>query len=362
MTDPRASADAPQKVPRVKLDARELELARLPDGSVVVKRGVREVLVRDPEAAALLEELATLLDGTRSAEATLAAVEPERRGQAVQLLKLLVERRLLGDAETADTADARFWATFGPRGETGAESLRAARVTVLGGDPVARDHVAQLILCDLGTIDVVPLPVAAADDDAEGWLRGLEESRNGDGRVHRVEPAHGLESIARASLVCATSDAGLTGALTDANREALAAGVPFLPAWVAELVGYVGPLTEPFDTACLRCYQLRVESNSDHPDSVRALREQRERHPSARDASGLLPPMASVVGAIASMEAVKRLTGVAPSDTVGRVVEVNLVSFASRVRRVLKLPRCPDCSGVMRTPSVALAKGPQVPW
>jgi bacteriocin biosynthesis cyclodehydratase domain-containing protein len=358
---PPSAADAIVTGRSVKLDARELELARLSDGSVVVKRGVREVLLRDPAAGALLEELAELLDGTRTVEALLAAVEVNRRDSAVQLLKMLVERRLLGDAGVPDTAEARFWATFGAYGASAPERLGAARVTVLGGDTVARGLVAQLLACGVGTIDLIPEPALISREDTEAWLAEIQSRSNGDGRVHRVDPADASGSVAGCTLLCAASDDGQSAALTDANREALAAEVPFLPVWVAELIGYIGPASDPFDTACLRCYQLRAESNSGHPDIVRALREQRERNPTVRDASGLLPPMAAAVSAVAAMEAVKRITRFTPCDAVGRVIEVNLVSFTSRVRRVLKLPRCPDCSDVMRRRSVALARGPQVP-
>ncbi len=349
------------EVPGVKLDARELELARLPDGSVVAKRGVYEVLLRDPEEGALLQELAGLLDGTRSADAALAAVGEERRGQAVQVLRLLVERRLLDEAGAAGTPETRFWSTFGPYGAAAPDRLAAARVTVVGADLVARGLVGQLTACGVGAIDIVPEPALIVRDDADRWLHEVEQEGNGRGRIRGVDPDRLAGSIAGCTLLCAASDSGLRGALMDANREALAAGVPFLPAWIGELVGYVGPLTEPFETACLRCFQLRAESNSAHPDALRALSEERERNPDARDTSGLLPPMAAAVSAVAAMEAVKRISGIAPSDTVGRLVEVNVVSFASRVRRVLKLPRCPDCSDVMRRPPVSLVRGPQVP-
>jgi bacteriocin biosynthesis cyclodehydratase domain-containing protein len=345
----------------VKLDARELELARLPDGSVVAKRGVREVLLRDPEQGALLQEMAGLLDGTRSAEAAVAAFGAERREEAVQVLRFLMERRLLEDAGTDGSPEGRFWATFGPFGAAAPERLSAARVTVLGGDLVGRGLVTQLLACGVGTVDVVPEPGLTGRDDADAWLREAGRGQNGHGRVRHVDPRDAEGSIAGCALLCATSDDGLRGALTDANRDALAARVPFLPAWVADLVGHVGPLTEPYDTACLRCYQLRAESNGARPDAMRALRDAREDDRARRDTSGLLPPMAAAVSAVAAMEAVKRIGGVAPSDAVGRLIEINLVSFASHVRRVLKLPRCPDCSDVMRRAPVSLARGPQVP-
>jgi bacteriocin biosynthesis cyclodehydratase domain-containing protein len=355
MSDGPAAVRPSATAPAVALDARELELARLEDGSVVAKRGMREVLLSDAAAGALLIEVAELLDGTRSAEDVLAAVAPERRGQAVQILRLLLERRLLPDAGASDSPQARFWSSFGAYGAPGPERLRSARVTVLGGGALARTLVEQLVASGVGTIDVVPEPALTDSLDAVEWLRG----RRADARVRRVDPAEANGAIAGCTLLCATGDGGLGSAMADANRAALAAGVPFLPIWIADLAGHVGPLTEPFETACLRCYELRVESNSDHPDVVRALREQRE--PGARDSAGFLPPMAAAVSAIAAMEVLKRIAGVAPSDTVGRAIEINLVSFECRPHRVLKLPRCPDCSDIMRMPSVALTVGPQVP-
>ena len=88
------------------LDARDLELVRLPDGSVVAKRGVREVRLKDPAAGALLEDVAELLDGMRTPEAVLAAVPGELRPLAIELLAFLIERRLLTDAGSPDTAEA----------------------------------------------------------------------------------------------------------------------------------------------------------------------------------------------------------------------------------------------------------------
>ena len=44
------------------------------------------------------------------------------------------------------------------------------------------------------------------------------------------------------------------------------------------------------------------------------------------------------------MEALKFLAGYPPCDVAGRMIELNLISFSATVRRILKVPRCPDCS------------------
>jgi molybdopterin-synthase adenylyltransferase len=333
------------------LDATGLELVRLSDGSVLAKRGVREVRVRDAAACALLDRLAPLLDGTRTAGDVLAALPEEERGQAIDVLAFLLERRLAGDAGIPDTAEARFWLSFGGYGVPAPARLRSSCVSVVGAGLIARVLVEQLLACGVGRVEVLPAPPG---EDA--WLDDLVAASNGAGTVRRAGAL-----TPEASLLCAAADAGESAALMDANRQALEADIPFLPVWAAELVGYVGPLTEPFDTACLRCYQLRLESNSPHPEVVRALREHRAVTPDAGDASGLLPPMATALGAVAAMEAVKRLGGFAPADVIGHVIELNLVSFGSRVRRVLKLPRCPECSDTVRRGPVALTRGPQIP-
>jgi bacteriocin biosynthesis cyclodehydratase domain-containing protein len=94
---------------------------------------------------------------------------------------------------------------------------------------------------------------------------------------------------------------------------------------------------------------------------MRALREHRLENGAVPDASGVLAPMISAVAGIAAMEVAKRVGGFVPTDTAGRIVELNLVSFACDVRRVLKVPRCPECSDMTRRPAVALTLGPQIP-
>jgi len=94
---------------------------------------------------------------------------------------------------------------------------------------------------------------------------------------------------------------------------------------------------------------------------ARAVRKHLSIDPEARAAVGLLPPMASVLGGIAAMEALKCLGGFIPSDALGQILEVNLIALGATSRRVLKVPRCPDCSEQSRRAPMALTHGPQIP-
>jgi thiazole/oxazole-forming peptide maturase SagC family component len=212
----------------------------------------------------------------------------------------------------------------------------------------------------VGSIELVDHPSLANRLTPSDWANGHGRvRRDASQRVQLLSELPDASHAAGTSLVCATSDLGAPEALLEANRLALAAAVPFLPAWVSEMIGYVGPLNHPGETACLRCYQLRLDSNDTRREITQAVRAQTG---SANDRTGLLPPMAAVVGEIAAVEVVKALGGFAPPDAVGRQIEINLVSFAARVRRVLKAPRCPDCSDVMARTPIALAVGPRIPY
>ncbi|MGV9774317.1 TOMM precursor leader peptide-binding protein, partial [Streptosporangium sp. NPDC003464] len=154
-------------------------------------------------------------------------------------------------------------------------------------------------------------------------------------------------------LWCAAADGPADPALAEVARRALDARAVLLPVWIDDLVIRVGPLTHPFDTACLRCYLLRADSDDVWREAHALLRAQ----PSP--GAGFLPSIPAVAGEIAATEAVKHLAGL-PVTTCGRVIEVSLVPFHSAVRRVLRVPRCPDCSGTARQGAPVITHGSQL--
>jgi hypothetical protein len=145
-------------------------------------------------------------------------------------------------------------------------------------------------------------------------------------------------------LVVATSDDGV-GTLLRLNREAAAAGRPFLPAWVVGPGGRVGPLVVPGETACLRC-AVEGAPDGDGGDGGDGR--------SGRS-------IAALVGHVVAAEVVKYVAGAPSSDAVGLAIRIDLAPFGGTVRRVLKRPRCPDCSDIARSGTPAVLAGPQIP-
>lgn len=331
------------------MDGRGLQAIRVDDARVVLKRGMRELLISGESICALAEHVVPRLDGV-SREQLLEAFPSAWHAGVEHLLAMLLERGLIGEEEGGGgpaTAQEAFFADFGSGGAQAPARLAAAHVAVLGVNLVTQALVRGLRGSGVGRVTLVSHPQL---DGTSAPTDAAASASNGGGE----EP---LDEI---DLVCAGSDLGLGEALLQSNRDALAARRPFLPCWMSELVGHVGPLVHPFQTPCLRCYSLRVDSNDALADVTNAVRRHVTGSAGAGPPPRLLAPMAHVVGDVAAMEAIKLLGRFVPSDTVGRAIELDLVSFASRSRRVLRLPRCPDCSRVMDAPGLTVRVGPAV--
>ncbi len=326
-----------------------IHVVPISDDQVAVKSGVREVLIKGPGIRRVAESVVPLLDGECTRAEILDGLDEPSREQADKLIESLTARGFVGDAGRDDTQQD-FYANF-PATADAPACLAAASVAVFGHTYAARSLVRGLLEVGVGDVLVV----------ATGPVGPVDAWPSDDDRLRVTADHPSDDEVGRLSVLCATHDFGPPDVLLDTARLALRSRVPFLPVWLSDMVGHVGPLTHPFDTACLRCYLLRTDSNNPRYPVSTAIRERLAELPDAARSTGMLPPMAGVLGEIAAVEVVKLLTGFAPNDTVAHAVEINLVSFQTAVRRVLKVPRCPDCGEVsVRGPRV-LTVGPQIP-
>lgn len=327
--------------------ARGVAVVPVGDHRFLLKRGVTQLLVFGSEAG-VASALIGLLDGTREEDEAIAALPEHQQPVARKLLDALNARRLLTREEDScghsDPNQRAFYTNFGPVGRTAPGALADAHAVIHGSGVVTRQLVGALLELGLGRV------TAVEDPDLRGtpgeWLR--------DDRLEVLEAAP--NELSGVDLLVAADDHGREESLVAVGRRALAAELPFLPVWLADMVGYVGPLTQRYETACLRCYLLRVDSNAKSLEVRRALRA----NDAHGDAAGFLPPMAAVVAQIAAIQIALQLTGLRLADAVGHSIEISLVSFRSTVRRVLKVPRCPDCGPGNRHGSRVILNGPQI--
>lgn len=352
-----------------KLLAKNLQTIPLTDGRYLLKRGIHEVIIGGGSSREIVESLVEMLQNARSKAEILDAFSADVRVDVQLLLDVLVRRGLANDSSIQETLSsatddlqAAFYANFGTAGQGVPERLRRATVLVVGINQIGNKLIQQLLECGIGKIISVDHPILRNHVDPRG---GTLESSGTAGwvtfeRLHRLDSMPDDLEFEDVSLICATSDLGLPQALSEINRLALRMNKPYLPVWLEDMLGSVGPLCFPYETACLRCFLLRSDANDARWQITRAKRKFAVENPDAGRMGGYLPPIPGVLGEVAAMEIVKCLGEFVPSDSIGRIIQMNLVSHGFVVRRVLKVPRCPDCGEKTRIASTAVLRGPQI--
>jgi bacteriocin biosynthesis cyclodehydratase domain-containing protein len=150
----------------------------------------------------------------------------------------------------------------------------------------------------------------------------------------------------------ATSDFGAVSVISQWNEYCCLHRRPFLPVVLKDLIGYVGPLVLPGETACFECLKLRERTHQSQPD----LRRQIEAAAEAEPPIGLLPPLTSSLGDIASIELVKFYGLGLPIGHAGVVREVNLIAGDISSQVVHRMPRCPICTPLNQRPSLSTVR------
>jgi bacteriocin biosynthesis cyclodehydratase domain-containing protein len=266
-----------------------------------------------------------------------------------RLLEELDRHRLLVPAASADRdghvetpLDLFYWSA-GPAAADAAERAAKARVTVVGVNEVSRTLVGNLLAAGFECVEVVNYPFLCN-------LRLLDESG-------AVGPQEWTPSLPRpveysswaavhdagdgADCLIATSDFGGLELMRVWNIYCARREIAFLPVVLQDLVGYVGPLFLPGETACFECARVRRNSNVDDPQTFRAAEELA--FVGQGVTAGFHPALPAVLGNLAALEVSRFLGGWASPRTIGTLVEVDLLAPQLTARPVLRLPRCPIC-------------------
>lgn len=345
------------------MNGKDLQYIRVSDERAILKRGTNELMLNGEGVHDILEPLMTLLERHLTREQILEAFDEDVRAEVDKFLGGLLSRRLISDSDDDTSSDVSlqslqtaFWRNFGDAARGAQDRLRDASVVVVGATLISRAMVRSLLETGIGRVTLVDHPVLN-NEIAPALFDCI-----GNERLTRLPELPPEDDLRNATILAAASDFGQADALLDINRVALRTNRPFLPVSLSELLGYIGPLAQPYESACLRCYRARTESNNPNYEAARAVRKHAAANPHVVMSSGLLPPMPAILGEVAASEITKFIAGFPPCDTVGRVIELNVISFGATVRRVLKIPRCPDCSDIMTRGTRAVTTGPLIPY
>jgi bacteriocin biosynthesis cyclodehydratase domain-containing protein len=318
---------------------------------VVIRRGAKRVFV---EGDGVKESLEYLIDNARGSsgvtiEELVQQAPPKIQATLTKLAAVLQDRRMIikipagAEPEPADSTDLEevFYWTFGTTPGRVAASLAEKTVTIIGANTLGAALVSMLKSCRFQKIEWV--------DHILFRNRCLfDQNEKFTGAAGQSEPIS-FESWSDPNIMpdclVVVSDFGGLSMMREWNEFCVTHNVPFLPVVMQDMSVFLGPMTVPGQTPCFECYWRRQNSNLDEPELARATEAGAFL---AQGGSGFLPPMVHIAAGLASMELLRYLSQELPVGNIGRVVEMDLMEPALTRRKLLRLPRCPVCSGRAR--------------
>jgi bacteriocin biosynthesis cyclodehydratase domain-containing protein len=365
--DDSTASDADELPASLRL-VRDLDVFEMPDGlGVQLLGGSVPVIVRGRQAGEALSYLLPRL-AAPCPVTELVAARPAALTESVvrRTLSILRRQGLLAEGtfaepnskgETVASAQSLLFdrALGGSVDGTAAQrSLSSARVVLVAGGMFGAALVDLLTRSGCGHLSVL-------DWDDDGTALAAAEAVAAPGRTAHLSTTsvRDAERIARdwcdgaEILVTATRRApdalfdALNGVCLERRR----------PRWLrADDDGWeyrIGPLVDPFESACFTC--LRLRRTSAHPfaieEGLHQLRLAEERPAGTRDPRGESLAGAALAAGIVALEVVRVLTRIAPPTLHDAELVVGPVHGSIRRHQFLRVPRCPACGvvGASRT-------------
>jgi ribosomal protein S12 methylthiotransferase accessory factor len=307
------------------MHAVRLQLIRLSEDRGIIVDGDRQFSVDAPASMPLVERVIGRLNQGDKPERIVSDLPISDRGSVIALLESLDIQQ---SAESMADSNNRLLLSPSSRVVlVGENAISAAAVRVLQGHAcheiiVAHDRVLDGIKARPNSdyAEVVDLP-------------------SGTVVVANVADAH----LTDTDIVLTTCEYGRADRIEEICWLANEAEAVMIPAWLEGFTGHIGPITWPGTPGCLRCYALRRAANESRPELSEAMRRHATENPGGRGATGFVPPMTELLGALCAQNVLQvRNRGQATLIT-GRSIEIDLVRCLGTARKVLAVPGCPIC-------------------
>ncbi|CAK8720022.1 Bacteriocin biosynthesis cyclodehydratase domain-containing protein [Candidatus Electronema halotolerans] len=269
------------------------------ENKVLLKSADKSLALAADNIHNLLDSLLPLLNGTSTEKEVLAALVPELKEDAAEVLRLLGKEGFL---------------------ETGAEPAKQLAQSLI-------------ILISTGRL-------------GETMSRHLRQS--GAEQVEEIDAesaagGHLPDSLQQAAMVVVCTDLPRPDLCEAVNKAALTLKLPWLLVQADGRDGWVGPLFIPGETGCYDCLRQRLLSCSVSPEIDQAIHAAALRQPFTESLE-LLPPFLDLLAAMAALEAIRHLSAVSPPLTYKTQILLDCISGISRRDVLHRIPRCPSCS------------------
>lgn len=294
---------------------------------VMLRSDLGTIQITGADVGTFVDRIVPLCDGTRDRDAIHAELSEYAPASVDALLDLLEKRRLIEvvpDTQAPDRERFRGQEDFLRRwpGQPADPMVRlaAARVTVVGLEPWGAAAAIELAAAGLSAIRLVD-DDATAREAAAGRIREVASWCRVD-----VAAMDALDGAAADLLVVAlpSEDAEVVERVA---RAAHRAGVRSLWSQGSRLV--VGPLVVPGRTACRICA------------AAEGL------NPALGGPGSMRPGAEAMLGHLVALEAIKVITGYAPSALAGRVIRVDPATFETTLHTLVRLPWCRVCGSAV---------------
>ena len=348
------------------LRALRVQLVDAGDG-VIVKRGRVETKIVGEEAVAIVQTLLIAAGGEGATVSDICNQFPAPERSIVEtLIGELKSRRILVPVDASgprpptaeDGLDVFYW-HFGESAAAVRERLASCGLAIVGVNHVSRRLASALAEAGTNNIEIVDYPLlcnlrmfdARGDILVEEWPAPLAPPLSYDRWAAEVE-------VEKLGCLIATSDFGGLQLMRRWNEFCVKHRIHFFPIVLQDLIGFVGPLVVPGETACFECLRARQNSHLTDPRTHRLTESVAFE---GQAIAGFHPSMASILGDIAAMELARFYGGWSAPRSIGTLIEVNLLATEVRPRKVLKIPRCRVCSSVNKRSSTTLDKNTFMP-
>lgn len=338
-----------------------------PEG-VLLQSDLGDFQLHGKDVSEFVSKICPLLNGEHNEQDICSALPNYTDDSIKTLLQLLLKNGLIESVTTEQDftppwpSHERFLQAWQHSDKQSTESLKNAKVLVIGLEPWATKMVDELANAGVGHIHILDNETLNTDDVL--CHRPLQNKNIGKPRAKILQ-----NILKKQSPWCQISFGNIELndnqqlelesqqwdlAIVTLSKEAqfwLHKASEFIEqnnilslyGCIDGLESWLGPVVTPGKSACWNCTRLRRLGTANNPQLAHELDRLTNVSKQTSRARTMLSAMAAICGQQLTMEALKLLLRYTPSNLIGKVQVQNLINYSSEVHTIIPVPWCQVC-------------------
>ncbi len=297
-------------------------------GTVILRRGNKQLFLSGANALETILMLLSHTSGTSNSLSFLIQLfAPVRKDEIKALIEELLKIKFLVPAGSVDydindetPEQVFFW-----ENTLGSKTKEFDEIYLVGLNALSISLHTNLIECGLPIKGIIGDPLLNQELENESFSPIL---------------LNNLDLNKKGILIIGCLPFGGQALLLQWNLRCIKSKVSFLPVWIDDQKGYIGPLNLPFKTPCLNC--LRMRQNAHLKDFTLWRHYENSAH-SAQDIAAVHPKMISLLTNLVALELINYENfGIKKLNS--GLIKTDFNNSETKWERILKVPRCDHCS------------------